>query len=190
MEKMIIDCPVCNGDKTAESTTKKDNIPHFGDILETTIICKSCGYKHNDIICLEQKEPMKYTLQIKKSNLASRVIKSQSATVSIPELGLKVEPGPKSLGYISNVEGTIIRFEEGVKKALKIFDDDESQKNGLKILNNISSLLKGKFEATLIIEDPFGQSNIMDIDVKKEKLTEDELKNLKTGFTIFEGNDI
>jgi zinc finger protein len=75
-----------------------------------------------------------------------------------------------------------------VKKALKIFDDDESQKNGLKILEKLSLLSKGDIDATLIIEDPFGQSNIMDIDVKKEKLTEDELKNLKTGFTIFEGN--
>ncbi|OQD58612.1 hypothetical protein MBBAR_11c00050 [Methanobrevibacter arboriphilus JCM 13429 = DSM 1125] len=188
MEKMVIDCPVCKGEKTAESTTKKEKIPHFGDILESTLICNACGYKHNDVICLEQKDPVKYTLTIKSSNLSSRVVKSQSATVSIPELGLKVEPGPKSLGYVSNVEGVIFRFEEGVKKALKIFDDDESQKNGLKILEKLSLLSKGDIDATLIIEDPFGQSKIMDIDVKKEELTEEELKNLKTGFTIFEEN--
>ncbi len=68
------------------------------------------------------------------------------------------------------------------KKALKIFDDDESQKNGLKILEKLSLLSKGDIDATLIIEDPFGQSKIMDIDVKKEELTEEELKKFKNWF--------
>ena len=186
LTKMIIDCPVCNGKGTVESRTKTENIPHFGEILESSLKCSLCGYKHNDIICLEQKDPVKYTLSINKDNLSSRVVKSQSATVSIPELGLKVEPGPKSLGYVSNVEGVISRFEEVVKKALAIFDNVESQKNGLAILEKLVLLANGEIEATLIIEDPFGQSKIMDLNVKKEPLTEEELKHLKTGFTIIE----
>ncbi|MCL2156619.1 MAG: ZPR1 zinc finger domain-containing protein [Methanobrevibacter sp.] len=185
---MIIDCPVCNGKGTVESTTKTKNIPHFGEILESSLICSSCGFKHNDVICLEQKDPAKYIITINKDNLSSRVVKSQSATVSIPELGIKVEPGPKSLGYVSNIEGVIIRFKEGVKKALAIFNNDESQKNGLKILNKLDKLVNGEIEATLMIEDPFGQSNILDMNVKKEKLTKKELKHLKTGFAIFEDN--
>ena len=188
MAKMKIDCPICRGNQTAESTTKTSNIPHFGEILETSLICNSCGYKHNDVICLEQKDPAKHSLSINKDTLKSRVVKSQSATVSIPELGLKVEPGPKSLGYISNVEGVIVRFEEGVKKALVIFDDEESQKNGLAILEKLSSLAKGDIDATLMIEDPFGQSNIIDINTEQNPLTEEELKCLKTGFTIIEEN--
>lgn len=186
---MIIDCPVCNGKGTAESKTKTENIPNFGEILESSIICTSCGYKHNDVICLEQKEPVKYTLIINKDNLSSRVVKSQSATVSIPELGVKVEPGPKSLGYVSNIEGVITRFSEGVKQALAIFDSEESQKNGLNILKKLDKLVNGELETSLVLEDPFGQSNIMDVRVKKEKLTEKELKHLKTGFTIFEDNN-
>jgi len=182
----MVDCPVCNGKGTAESTTKTENIPHFGEILESSLKCRSCGFKHNDVICLEQKEPVKYTLTINKDNLFSRVVKSQSATVSIPELGIKVEPGPKSAGYVSNVEGVINRFLEGVKQALAIFDNEESQKNGLNILKKLNKIANGEMEAVLVIEDPYGQSNIMDINVKKEKLQEEELKHLKTGFTIFE----
>ncbi|MDR2967049.1 MAG: ZPR1 zinc finger domain-containing protein [Methanobacteriaceae archaeon] len=183
---MIINCPVCNGKGTAKSTTKTENIPHFGEILESSLICTSCGFKHNDIICLEQNDPVKYTLAINKDNLSSRVVKSQSATVSIPELGVKVEPGPKSLGYVSNIEGVIIRFCDGVKQALTIFDDEESQKNGLDILEKLNKLVNGEIKATLVIEDPYGQSNIMDTNVQKEKITEEKLKDLKTGFTIFE----
>ena len=185
---MIIDCPVCFGKNSAKSSTKTENIPHFGEILESSIICKSCGFKHNDIICLEQKDPVKYKLTITKDNLSSRVVKSQSATVSIPELGVKIEPGPKSLGYVSNIEGVINRFSDGVKQALTIFDDEISRKNGLKILKKLDQTVNGEIEATLVIEDPFGQSNILDINVKKEKLTEEELKQLKTGFTLFEDN--
>lgn len=186
MTKMVIDCPVCNGKGTAKSTTKTEEIPYFGEIMESSIVCDACGYKHNDVIALEQKDPVKYTLNINKDTLSSRVIKSQSATVSIPELGLKVEPGPKSLGYVSNVEGVINRFEDGIKHALAIFDDEESQKNGKEILKKLDYLLDGTLNATLIIEDPFGQSNIMDINVKEEELTKEELKNLKTGFTFIE----
>ena len=185
---MIVNCPVCNGKSVAESTTKTEIIPHFGEILESSLICTSCGFKHNDVICLEQKDPAKYTLTINKDNLSSRVVKSQSATVSIPELGVKVEPGPKSVGYVSNIEGVIIRFCDGVTQALIMFDDEKSQKNGLNILKKLNKLINGEIEAILVIEDPFGQSNIMDINVKKEKLTKEEIKHLKTGFTIFEDN--
>ncbi|RBQ23726.1 hypothetical protein ALNOE001_07990 [Candidatus Methanobinarius endosymbioticus] len=190
LTKMKIDCPVCDGKQTAESETKTSNIPHFGDIFESTLICSACGYKHNDVICLEQKSPVKYTVAINKDSLGSRVVKSQSATVTIPELGLKVEPGLKSLGYVSNVEGVITRFEDGVKQALIIFDDEESQKNGKVILEQINALVKRGIEATLIIEDPFGHSNIMDINAKKELLSEEELKHLKTGFTIIEEDSL
>jgi zinc finger protein len=185
---MTIDCPVCNGKETVESRTKTENIPHFGKILESSLTCSSCGFKHNDVICLEQKDPAKYTLTINKENLSSRVVKSQSATVSIPEFGIKVEPGPKSLGYVSNIEGVIIRFCEGLKKALVIFNNEESQKNGYKILKKLDKLVNGEIEATLVIEDPYGQSNIMDMNVKNEKLTKEELKHLKTGFTIFKND--
>jgi zinc finger protein len=186
MTKMIIDCPVCGNLKSAEYTTQTDEIPYFGEIMEATVKCNECGYKHNDVIVLEQKDPVKFELKINKNNLTSRVIKSPSATVSIPELGLKVEPGPKSKAYVSNVEGVIIRFEDAVKRALTLFDDEESQKNGKNIIKQIENLLKGEEEGTLIIKDPFGQSQIIDLKAKKRELNEEELKDLKTGFTIIE----
>jgi zinc finger protein len=176
---MTINCFVCNGNRTAEYITKTFKVPHFGEVLETSFFCNACGYKHNDFIYLEQKKPVKYTLTITKNTLNSRIVKSQSATVSILELGLKVEPGSESIGYISNVEGVIVRFEEGVKKALKLFNNEESQKNALAILEKLSLLANGEIKATIIIEDPFGQSIIMDTNAKQESLTEEELKHLK-----------
>lgn len=189
INEMIINCPACGKKNSANSIMKEIEIPHFGNVLETTIICKDCGFKHSDVISLEQKDPVKYILKINKDNLSSRVVRSQSATISIPELGVKVEPGPKSEGYVTNVEGVIVRFEDAVKKALNLICDKKSNDNAEEILKQIKQLLSGKIEGTLIIEDPFGQSNIVNSNVKAVPLSKDELKNLKTGFSVIEDNE-
>ena len=113
-------------------------------------------------------------------------MRSQSATVIIPEIGIKVEPGPKSEGYVTNIEGVLSRFEDAVKKALNLFEDDESQKNAKIALNALQELKKGNETATLIILDPFGQSNVVSENAQVLEIPEDELRDLKTGFSIIE----
>ena len=184
--EMKIDCPVCGGKNTATYTTQTHELAYFGEIVESTIQCEKCGFRHNDILATEQKDPAKHSLIISKKNLDSRVVRSQSATVSLPEIGIKVEPGPKSEGYISNVEGALIRFKEATERALNMFTDAASQENGKKVLENINKVLDGEMETLLLIEDPFGQSKIMDVRAKTEPLSDEELKHLKTGFTVIE----
>ena len=179
------DCPVCKSKGTVKLISKTEKIPYFGEIMESTIICSRCGYKHSDTICLEQKEPVRYSMQIKKDNLNARVVKSQTATISMPKLGLKVEPGTNCQGYVSNIEGVITRFEDAVNTALKFVEDEESKDNALKILEEIESVKNGEKEVEIIIEDPFGHSTIIHKDVIKRKLTPEEIKELKTGFITF-----
>ena len=186
LTEMIIKCPACSVEGKAKSIMKELEIPHFGKVLETSIQCPECGFKHSDIIALEQNDPAKYVLEINKNTLTVRVVRSQSATVSIPELGVKVEPGPKSEGYVTNVEGILNRFEDAVKKALNLFDDETSQINGKNTLNQIQELKKGNGTATLIIQDPFGQSKIVSDSAEILEIPEDELHDLKTGFSHIE----
>ena len=188
LHEMIIKCPACGIEGVAKSIMKEIEIPHFGNVMETSIQCPSCGFKHSDIIALEQNDPAKYKLEINKNNLSVRVVRSQSATVCIPEIGVKVEPGPKSEGYVTNVEGILTRFESAVKKALQLFDDDESQNNGKNTLAQIEELKKGNGTATLIILDPFGQSKIVSDNVEISEIPEEELQDLKTGFSHIEDN--
>ena len=188
LHEMIIKCPACGIEGVAKSIMKEIEIPHFGNVMETSIQCPSCGFKHSDIIALEQNDPAKYKLEINRNNLSVRVVRSQSATVCIPEIGVKVEPGPKSEGYVTNVEGILTRFESAVKKALQLFDDDESQKNGKNTLAQIEELKKGNETATLIILDPFGQSKIVSDNVEISEIPEEELQDLKTGFSHIEDN--
>ena len=97
-------------------------------------------------------------------------------------------PGPKSEGYVTNVEGILTRFEDAVKKALNLFEDANSQENGKNTLYEIQELIKGNKVATLIIQDPFGQSNIVSDSVEILDIPDDELEHLKTGFSHIEDN--
>jgi zinc finger protein len=84
------------------------------------------------------------------------------------------------------VEGILTRFEGAVKKALQLFEDEQTQTNAKKTLSEIHELINGNTTATLIIDDPFGQSNIVSDDVIISEIPEDELKELKTGFSHIE----
>lgn len=187
--KMKIDCPVCGGKNTAISITQTHEVAYFGEVIESLVQCDKCGFRHSDVMSVEQKDPAKHSLHITKDSLSSRVVRSQTSTVSLPEIGIKVEPGPKSEGYVSNVEGVLVRFKAATERALKMFTDPESQKNGKYVLENIQKILDGELETLLLIEDPFGQSKIMDLKAKSEPLTKEELKNLKTGFVVIDEDD-
>ncbi len=192
-EIMYSDCPVCGGEKTLEVSNRTDNIPYFGDILETAVLCKNCGYQSSDSISLEQNDPVRFTLKIDSSKLNSRVAKSQTATVTIPDLGLKVEPGPKSQGYVSNVEGILNRFESAVVRAIKLEGDEitpDVRENALNIIDYLARIKMGELSTTLILEDPFGNSVIDDDDAEKELLTQEEADKLQTGFTTIDQSEM
>jgi len=188
-QDMKIDCPVCGGERCMTAITRVERIPYFGEIMESVLICERCSYRSTDIICLEQKEPSRYIIEADEDTLNARVVKSQSATIRIPELGLKVEPGPRSAGYISNIEGVVERFENALKTALNLFEEEESKEKTSKILEMLQEVRGGSRKVTVIIEDPFGQSFVGHPRAVKEKLSEDEIKSLKTGFLVFESEE-
>lgn len=183
---MLSDCPVCKKTHCLEINNKTENIPYFGEVMTSTFQCRECGFRNADIICLEQKKPVKCTLQVDQSKLNTRIIKSQSATISIPELGLKVEPGPQSQGYISNVEGVLVRFENALKTALNWSEDDQIKKNAINLLDELELIKKDEKKVTLVVEDPFGHSMIGTDEAQCRELTDEELKKLKTGFIILD----
>ena len=45
-------------------------------------------------------------------DLAIRVVRSMSASLEVPELGVRIDPGPACQGFVSNVEGVLDRIEQ------------------------------------------------------------------------------
>lgn len=172
-----VPCPIC-GNKTLSSNFSIENIPYFGECLQTVILCEKCGYKSVDFLITEQHEPIHYELNITQSeDMMIRVIRSSSSTICIPEIGALVEPGPHSEGFISNVEGVIERIKNAISHSIRD-TNQEKKKLGKKLLEKIDRIKEGKEEATLIIEDPFGNSAIISKKAKKRVLSKEEVDKL------------
>jgi zinc finger protein len=152
-------CPCCNTD--IEYLYKTENIPFFSDILIISAICPSCGYKFVDTQLLKHGDPARYTVAIEaEEDLSIRVVRSMSASIAIPELGVRIDPGPVCQGFVSNVEGVLDRIVTVVNMALRGGTDEEKE-NAAALLADIARVKAGAFPVTLILEDPSGNSGII-----------------------------
>ena len=161
----VVSCPVCFK-KTFRIIQKTDTIPYFGEVLETFASCDECGYKTSDILPLEKKSaPVRQKQKISsESDLNIRVVKSKFATIKIPEIKLKIEPGPGSEAFITNVEGILIRILRQIKGFQKI--NPKQKKEYEKIILNLEKMKQGKKKFTLVLNDKTGQSAMLTPELK------------------------
>ncbi len=165
-------CPCCNTD--IEYLYKTENIPYFSDILIISAICPACGYKFVDTQLLKHGEPARYTVAIDSvDDLSVRVVRSMSASIEMPELGVRIDPGPQCQGFVSNVEGVLDRIVTVVNMALRGGTDAEKE-NAAALLADIAKVKIGAFPVTLILEDPSGNSGIESERATKEAYTPEE----------------
>ena len=176
-------CPIC-GKEGLEIREVPYEVPGFGTTLFIVMRCPCCGFIHRDILCLDFGEPTRYEFKVEgPEDLKVRVIRSSSATIRIPELGVVIEPGPMAEGFISNVEGVLDRVERVVAMMARSGEPEERARAS-ELLTRIWEAREGKLKFTLIIEDPFGNSLIAPEDksrVKVRRLTEEEVRKLKSG---------
>ena len=152
-------CPCCNSE--IEYLYKTENIPFFSDILIISAVCPACGYKFVDTQLLKHGDPARYTVSVEsEQDLAIRVVRSMSASLEIPELGVRIDPGPACEGFISNVEGVLDRIGTVVEGAARNGTDDEKV-SAAALLANIARVKAGQFPVTLILEDPSGNSGLI-----------------------------
>ncbi len=180
----MIPCPICGRELRIVMTTY--DTPFFGKVLLTSISCE-CGFKHADAVVAEVKEPVRFKIKINRDNLFTKVIRSTSGTIRIPEIGIDIEPGPASQAFITNLEGILARVEEIVEMAKRWNENDEEKVRRCdEILRRIRDTIEGRDELTLILEDPLGNSLILSDEAFRERLTEEEASKLKTGMTVMD----
>lgn len=159
------DCPCCG--KSCRVTFHFHRVEFFGEVMESVLKCSSCGYRHVDGVMLEKKAPVRLKLKIKHpDDMMIRVVRSSNGAVEIPELGIKIIPGLASTGYITNVEGILLRIEDVLRK----IDDKRKKKKAQKLLERIKNIREGKEEAHLFVEDPTGNSAILSEEVLKDEV--------------------
>jgi zinc finger protein len=185
-------CPMCRqaGGVTMLSTTV--DIPYFGEGLETTLRCANCGFRHADFMILTQKDPLRLTFRCATpEDLSVRVIRSNSGTIRIPELGFLAEPTPLSESYVSNVEGVLDRAKDVLLTALDFHGEDPAKRALLHdYLARYEEFVNARAPFTLVIDDPYGNSAIVSEAVERRALTEDEVAELKTGMMVLDKDDL
>ncbi|WP_258083105.1 ZPR1 zinc finger domain-containing protein [Thermococcus thermotolerans] len=178
-------CPICGGKGTLKALQYVHDIPYFGKVMESTIICERCGYRNADVMILEDRPPKLYSVKIEEEkDLFTRVVRSKSGTIELEEIGVKIEPGPAAEGFVSNVEGVLERVRETLIMA-KHFREQEGDKEAVRkaeeILDYIEEVKEGKKPLTVRIMDPLGNSALIGEKVKSRLLTQEEIKSLSLG---------
>lgn len=178
-------CPLCNNDLVM--SWQRDNIPYFGDIMYISAKCQ-CSFRFADTMILSSKEPMRYEMSVETlEDLDTRVIRSTSGTIRIPEMGIVVEPGTVSESYITNIEGVLQRVQNVLMTASRwVQGDEEKFARSRELLCMLEEVLEGKKKITVIIEDPLGNSAIISKKAVATKLSKEEAERLNTGMVVFD----
>ncbi len=162
-------CPFCQ-EKKATLREEEIEVPHFGRLFVLTMDCEGCGAKKSDIEPAEQKEPCKYTLDVTSDlDLSIKVVKSGEAVVKIPHI-ITIEPGPASNGYITNVEGLLVKVKEMIECSANAEEDDTIKKKAKNMIKKLNRVMAGQESLKIIIEDKTGNSAIISEKAQKSKL--------------------
>lgn len=189
-------CPICFSDEGLTMIAHTSEIPYFGEHTQLTILCPSCGWKHTDFIPAEGKKPGAFSLDIEGIDMLSvRIIRSSSCTIKIEELGLEVEPGGATTGYVSNIEGVLNRFQGAVEmmyRQAKTSNEKETIRKCEALLEKINLVKDGNLMVEITLLDPMGHSQILHENAVSRELTERELEELEVGpnIPIFSPDDV
>ena len=128
------------------------NLPEVGKTLRINSHCENCHANNSEFVPFHDKVNSVFKFSINdKLDLNAKVIKSQTCTFRIPELGIELEPGPESQAEIMNVEGVL----SNINLAL------EYEYGSNKLSNDITRIKQGKKKATLVLDDPMGVSRVI-----------------------------
>lgn len=161
-------CPDCGKDINYIYDT--ENIPYFSDILLLSGVCPDCGFRITDTMILNDHEPCRWEMRVETSeDLDARVVRSMQGEIDIPEFGINIRPGPACSGFVSNIEGVLLRADDAIRRAMISCEDDE-QVMADKLLEEIDLARKAGMPFTVIISDPSGNSGIVSAKAARTKL--------------------
>jgi zinc finger protein len=167
-------CPLC--DKEIVTVYQTEDIPYFSKVLLVSGNC-DCGYRYADTMILSELDPVGYTCHIEGvEDLSIRVVRSSRGMVEVPELGVRIEPGPACEGFITNVEGVLDRID-GVLEGVLAWSDGEEREKAEELRALIAEIRTGTMPLTLIIEDPSGNSAIISEKAVKTRIRDCEGEN-------------
>lgn len=172
-------CPNCGS--PCDTNMKMTNIPHFKQVIIMATNCDVCGNRTNEVKSGAGIEPKGVHIEVavrKKDDLSRDVLKSETCDLKIPELELEV--GPHALGgRFTTLEGLLLATKTQLNdpSCSHIFGDSERQKTKEQFeefLKKFEEIIEMKFPATIILDDPCGNSYIQSM--QEDGKLDDQLK--------------
>lgn len=157
-------CMRCGENGTTRLLLTK--IPHFRKILLSAFECPHCGERNNEVQFAGEIQPRGclYTLNFQAGNikmLNRQVVKSESATIKIPELDFEIPPEAQR-GSLSTVEGILTRAADGLQalqeERRKV--DPQTAEAIDQFLSKLRACATAESSFTIILDDPAGNSFI------------------------------
>ncbi|KAI3455837.1 hypothetical protein Pfo_012500 [Paulownia fortunei] len=140
------------------------NIPYFQEVIVMASSCDGCGYRNSEVKpggCIPDKGKKIIVLVKNIKDLSRDVIKSDTASVKIPELELELASGTLG-GLVTTVEGLISKIGESLERVHGFtFGDslDDTKKSKWKEFRAKLEKLKSLEEPwSLIIDDALANS--------------------------------
>merc|ERR1711963_232700 len=139
-------------------------IPHYREVILSSFHCEICGFRNNNIQSggAIQDQGIQYKVNVRENeDLSRQVVRSEHATVMIPEIDLEIPPGTS--GTVTTIEGILKRTVDGLMQdqPVRIHMDPEGAAQIEEYVNKIENqlmCLKSTFH--LVIKDPSGNSYI------------------------------
>ncbi|KAI4200378.1 MAG: hypothetical protein LQ346_002388 [Caloplaca aetnensis] len=166
-------CPGCT--RSAHLNLQLLNIPYFKEVIVSAVMCTECNYRSSDVKTGGEvpAKGKKIFLQVREQeDLRRDILKSESCCVTIPEVGVEVQPGTMG-GRFTTVEGLLTQIRDDLKSTLFDVDDEEGKggdsmtaekKDGWdKFFKMIEKAIKGDMEYTILLEDPLANSYVQSL---------------------------
>ncbi|KNC51652.1 peptidase S28 family protein [Thecamonas trahens ATCC 50062] len=156
---MAVECGMCSMPGTVRTIVMQ--VPHFNETTVSGFVCEGCGYKTNDVrtTATPSRCGRTHTLTVnERSDLGRQVIKTETAGIEVPELGLRLKPGTLG-GKVTTVEGLLADVRQQLGAASRSSDDAAPW---AAFLARLDACIAGEDELpfTVILDDPTGNSSI------------------------------
>ncbi|RHZ88019.1 hypothetical protein Glove_26g106 [Diversispora epigaea] len=139
-------------------------IPHWRDIVIMSFECEHCGLSNNEVQFAGAfaEKGCAYTCDIdNKEDLNRQLVKSETATVIIPELELEI-PSTTKKGRLTTIEGLVTSIIEDLSTNQPVRKHTEvGVYNKIEnIIQKLSDYLENKEKFSVTVDDPAGNSYI------------------------------
>ncbi len=165
-----ITCPACL-DEDATALTHVLDIPYYHDYVMVNMNCNKCGYKASDFYNSQSKGHTIHEYSVTDvSDDTTKIVRSQEATIKIPEIETEIEPIGTGSSWIRNIEGLLLDIHKKLNVMLTDFDNKNTIQSVKRRIKKLKQLIKYEIPFKIIVDDPSGNSLILPADESKLKV--------------------